>query len=432
MLSVWSEKISLPGFERLERDISTQVLVIGGGMAGLLCAYMLNKAGLDCVLAEAKSICGGVTGNTTAKLSVQHGLIYETLIKKHGWEKAKMYLSANQQALKEFAGLCGSVDCGFEKADSYVYSKRGEGKIETELAALKSLGADAEYASGLPLPFEVDGAVKFPNQAQFDPLKFALAICGGLKIYEHTQVLKIVGDTAITERGRIRAEKIIVATHFPFINKHGSYFVKLYQQRAYVIALENAPKLEGMYVDEGEKGLSFRSCGDLLLLGGGGGRTGKGGCAWRELEGFAGKNYPQARIKYRWAAQDCMSLDGVPYIGRYCMRTPKLFVATGFNKWGMTGSMTAALILRDLVTDRENPYAAAFSPSRSMLCAQLAANTLEAAVSMAKPTKKRCPHMGCALKWNSGERSWDCPCHGSRFTEYGELIENPATGDLKI
>ena len=243
-------------------------------------------------------------------------------------------------------------------------------------------------------------------------------------------VRELKGTTAITDRGRIKADKIIVCTHFPFINKHGSYFMKLYQDRSYVIALENAPKPDGMYVDENDKGVSLRDCGDLLLLGGGGHRTGRRGGAWRELEDFAARNYPDAKVKYRWAAQDCMSLDSVPYIGRYSARTPDIYVATGFNKWGMTSSMVSAMLLTDMLKGRENPYAPVFSPSRTMLHPQLAANALEAAVNLLTPTAKRCPHMGCALKWNSEEHTWDCPCHGSRFTESGRLIDNPATGDI--
>ena len=214
------------------------------------------------------------------------------------------------------------------------------------------------------------------------------------------------------------------------MNKHGSYFLKLYQQRSYAISLENAPPLEGMYLDEQENGLSFRSYDGSLILGGGGHRTGKSGGGWKELEAFAREHYPEASITHRWATQDCMSLDGVPYIGRYSARTPNLYVATGFNKWGMTSSMAAAQILTDLITGKESPYAQVFSPSRSMLHPQLGVNALEAGKNLLTFSRKRCPHMGCALQWNPQEHSWDCSCHGSRFSSEGELLEGPATGDL--
>jgi hypothetical protein len=189
--------------------------------------------------------------------------------------------------------------------------------------------------------------------------------------------------------------------------------------------------MDGMYLDAAENGLSFRSYGSSLLLGGGGHRTGKPGRGWTQLEEEARRFYPHSKITHRWAAQDCMSLDGIPYIGRYSARTPNLYVATGFNKWGMTSSMAAALILADLVQDRPNPYADLFSPSRSMLTSQLGINALEATVNLLSFNSKRCPHLGCTLKWNPQERSWDCPCHGSRFEEDGTLIDNPAAGNLK-
>ncbi len=206
----------------------------------------------------------------------------------------------------------------------------------------------------------------------------------------------------------------------------------MYQHRSYVLALENAKPVGGMYVDEYEKGLSFRDCGDLLLLGGGDHRTGKKGGNWTELENFAAKYYPSAKIKYRWATQDCMTLDGVPYIGRYSENTPNMYVATVFNKRGMTSSMVAASLLTDLVRGKYNPYAKLFSPSRTILRPQLAVNAVEAVGNLLTPTAPRCPHLGCALKWNSAEHSWDCPCHGSRFDENGSLLNNPATGDIII
>ena len=205
----------------------------------------------------------------------------------------------------------------------------------------------------------------------------------------------------------------------------------MYQRRSYVLALENAADVAGMYVDEAEDGLSLRNAGELLLLGGGGHRTGGQGGGWKELKRCAARYYPASRERARWAAQDCMTLDGVPYVGPYSARTQGLYVATGFNKWGMTSSMAAAMLLGDLVTGRENPWAPVFSPSRTILRPQLAVNAAEAVLSLLKPARPRCPHMGCALKWNPQERTWDCPCHGSRFTREGRLIDNPATGDLK-
>ena len=241
----------------------------------------------------------------------------------------------------------------------------------------------------------------------------------------------MVGTTAVTDYGKIHADKIIAATHFPFINKHGSYFLKLYQHRSYMLALENAQNVDGMYVDEYRMGLSFRNYGSLLLLGGGAHRTGKDGGNWSELREFAERNYPDAEEKYFWAAQDCMSLDDLPYIGNYSKNTPNLYAISGFNKWGMTGAMLAAMTLSDMVCGVKNEYAKLFSPSRCIIKPQLFVNGFEAAKNLLTFTEKRCPHMGCALKWNSAEHSWDCACHGSRFSENGKVLDNPANGDLK-
>ena len=431
MLSVWKDDSKLPEFEKLRGDLKTDVLIIGGGMAGILCAYMLEKAGVDYALAEAETICAGITGNTTAKITSQHGLIYDKLVREFSVEEARMYLSANEAALAKYRELCADIDCGFETKDSYVYSLSDRNKLEKEMTALGKIGYPAELVEKLPLPLKTVGAVKFSAQAQFDPLRFVSSIAKGLSIYEHTKVLELIATKARTENGEINANTVIVTTHFPFINKHGSYFLKMYQHRSCVIALENAQDVGGMYVDENNKGMSFRNYEDLLLLGGGGHRTGKQGGSWSELESFAERNYPEAAEKYRWAAQDCMTLDGMPYVGYYSKNTPELLVATGFNKWGMSSAMVSATILTDVLLGRKNEYASLFSPSRSILRPQLALNALEAALNLLTPSKKRCPHLGCALKWNSQEHTWDCPCHGSRFTEDGKLIDNPATGDLK-
>ncbi len=428
--SIWAET-ALPQFPRLQGDKTTQILIIGGGMAGLLCAFRLKQAGAVVLLAEAGRICGGVTQNTTAKITSQHGLIYHKLLHKLGREKAGMYLQANQQAVADFHALCKDIPCHFESQSAFVYSLDDRQALEQEVHALHLLGYPAGLKEDLPLPFHTVGAVKFRHQAQFHPLEFAAHIARDLPIYENTPVRAMEETTAITDHGRIRAEKVIVATHFPFLNRHGSYFLKLYQHRSYVLALENADFPGGMYIGSEENSLSLRAYGNQLLLGGGGHRTGKQGGGWMELSAFAARAYPQAQEIARWATQDCISLDGVPYIGQYSRNTPNLFVATGFNKWGMTGSMVAAKILTNLILEQENPWAEVFSPSRSILKPQLAINGAESVLNLLRPTVPRCPHMGCALKWNAAERSWDCTCHGSRFAEDGKLLNNPAQKRLK-
>lgn len=431
-LSVWAD-VEMPEFPAARGSIKADVLIVGGGIAGLLTAYELQKSGISCVVAERRRICSGITGKTTAKITFQHGLIYRRILSDYGAEKAKMYLDANRNALKRYAELSRKIDCGFRKTDSFIYSRTNRAALESEMTALAKIGFTAELCKTDELPFQTVGAIKFKGQAVFEPLKFLRGIVDemsdNVRIFEHTHIIELSGRTALSKRAKITADKIVIATHFPFINTHGSYFLKLYQSRSEVIALKNAPVLNGIYMDENPRGYSFRNLGELLIIGGEAHKTGEP-CRRRELENFAGLAYPGAEVQYLWSAQDCMSLDGLPYIGNYSLLTPNMYVATGFNKWGMTTAMAAAEILRDKILGKPNPYAEVFNPSRSMMKKQLAVNGLSAAKNLFTPTVPRCPHLGCALKWNSTERSWDCPCHGSRFARDGKLLDNPANVDL--
>ncbi len=429
--SIWADTSALPSFPALDQDLHTDILIIGGGLAGILCAHRLHQEGADYALIEADRICRGVTRNTTAKITSQHGLIYDKLIREFGVPAALAYRKANEAALHQYRVLAETLDCELETRDSYLFSRFPSPQLQKEMAALKRLDIPARFSETPSLPFPTAGAICFPNQAQFHPLKFVSQIVPELHIFEGTAAKFYDGTRIHTDRGSITAKKIIVATHFPLFNKHGGYFLKMYQQRSYVLALENGPQVDGMYLDPAKEGVSLRNYGDLLLLGGGGHRTGKQGGGWEALEQFARTYFPKARERNRWATQDCMTLDGVPYIGQYGKGTPNLYVATGFNKWGMTSSMVSAMILTDLVQDKPNPYASVFSPQRTSLRPQLLANGLSSALNLLTPTTPRCPHLGCALKWNPREHSWDCPCHGSRFSEDGKLLDNPATGDLK-
>lgn len=430
--SFWSDSVEMPHFKSLQHDEATDVLIIGGGICGILCAYFLEQANVKYILLEADRIGGGTTKNTTAKITSQHGLIYSKMIKEFGREKAGLYLQANEDAITRYRELCRDTDCDFEEKDAYTYTLTDREKVTDEVRAVNSLGFHAEFFEKTALPFPVKGAIKMPGQAQFHPLKFLAEISKGLNIRENTFVKGIDSHTAITDKARVTAKKIIVTTHFPFINKHGGYFVKLYQHRSYVIALKDAPDINGMYVDEAPNGMSFRNHAGLLFIGGGDHRTGKHGGNREELCDFAKRFYPNASEEYTWAAQDCMSLDGLPYIGRYSAGTPDLYTASGFNKWGITSAMVAASLLTDLVTGKENKLEKVFSPQRSIWRPQLAVNGFEAVFNLLTPSVRRCPHMGCALKWNPAEHSWDCPCHGSRFTKDGKLIDNPAQKNAKV
>ena len=430
MSTIWQKDLSLPAFPPLKSDIKTDVLVIGGGMAGILTAFTLKQNGVDCVLVEKGQIATGTTCGTTAKITYQHGLIFRKILKQYGKEGAEKFLFSGQLALQKYRELSNTIDCDFEQKTNYVYSVSDEKILQDEMAALDVINHKARLQKKLEIPVNSVGAVAIDNQAQFNPLKFISGIAENLHIYENTHIKDIVGTCAYTNKYKIYANKIVVTTHFPFLDKHGSYFLKLYQHRSYMVALEKAQMLDGMYVDEAKRGFSFRNYGDTLLLGGGDHRTGKKGGGLNEVRNFYKVHYPYAKEITHWAAQDCMSLDELPYIGHYSKNTPDMLVATGFNKWGMTSSMTAATVLSDLILGRQNDYTDIFSPTRNILKPQLLINTAETTLNLIRPTAPRCTHLGCALKWNKDEHSWDCGCHGSRFSGDGTVLNNPANKDL--
>lgn len=432
MDSVWHDGITMPVFAPLDQSKRIDVLIIGGGIAGILCAWALKTAGVNTILVEAKRICSGITGNTTAKITSQHGLIYDSLLRRFGAEKTGLYLQCNQESLDKYRTLCRDMDCDFQEQDAFLYSVSNPRVLEKELEALNIIGYPADMVQTPQLPFSTVGAVRFSKQAQFHPLKFLAKIAQDLPIYENTKVLELMPGIARTNHGTIHADAIIVATHFPMLNKHGSFFLKQYQQRSYVLGLENAAKIDGMYIGAEFPNLSLRNYNNLTLLGGCGSRTGKDGGGWQSLGYYAHRYYPKSKAIYRWAAQDCMTLDGMPYIGQYSKNTPNLYVATGFQKWGMSTAMAASNILRDMIMGKENPYVDLFTTSRSILHPQLVINGFETTKNLLRFRAPRCPHMGCALNWNPQEHSWDCSCHGSRFSESGKLLDNPATDDKKL
>lgn len=429
--SIWKET-SLPSFPTLQGEEHTDVLIIGGGLCGVLCAYYLKEAGVDCLLLEAGRIGQGVSGNTTGKVTWLHGLKYAELLQKNGREAAQMYLAAGKDALGEYNRLAKLYDFDFEQRSACTYSLQDRDSIEAEAIALRALGERAEFSSCAELPFKTAGGIRVEGQGQLHIMKLLGSLIKDLPIFENSRVLDITPFGALTLRGLVRAKSIIVATHFPFVDRYGAFFLKQYQHRSYVLALQGAPKMRGMYVDAADTGLSFRPCGEQLLLGGGGHRTGKKGGGFAQLEHLAQKYFPEAKISASWATQDCMSLDSIAYIGNYSPKTPNIYVATGFNKWGMTSSMSAALIIRDRILGKVREYAPVFSPSRSMLHPQLLVNGLETLKNMLLPKTRRCSHLGCALHYNKAEHSWDCACHGSRFDEQGRVLDNPANKDANI
>lgn len=441
MESIW-KKTKIPGREPLPGDLEAEAVVIGAGMAGILTAYELQRRGVNCIVLEADRIGSGQTGNTTAKITSQHALCYDRLIRSFGLELARQYARANEAALGQYERLIGEkkIACEFERCPAYLYSQVDVRKLEKELEAARAVGIEAELTDQTTLPFSVEGALKFPGQAQFHPLEFLRVIAEELTVYEKTRVLRAEGRRLCTDRGTVSARYVVFATHFPFVNMPGYYFSRMHQERSYVVALSEAGQMDGMYYGIDPGGLSFRDADHMLLLGGGGHRTGENreGGKYRLLEASARRYWEDCRVKARWSAQDCMTLDGVPYIGRFSENTENWYVATGFGKWGMTSSMVSAQILADLITGEENRDAEIFSPQRTVT-AGAACSFLENGGRSAKELGKRvlsgsevkvCPHMGCALSWNQDEETYECPCHGSRFDRDGKLLDNPAQEDL--
>lgn len=431
MKSLWQKTAQIPEFPRLCDDISTDVLVIGGGLAGVLTAYCLKEKGVSCVLVESNRLLAKTSGKTTAKISAQHGLIYSRLIQSYGIERAAMYYKANCDALNSLKKLCKKTGCALEKKCGLVYSQ-DKAALNREAEALNKIGAVPILRQKLPLPINAAGAVGLAGQGQFNPIELCACLTKGQSIYENTRVTHLKGLIAFTDFGSIKAKKIVVATHFPFINKYGGYFLKLYQHRSYVLAFEALKPFKDMYVSANLDGLSFSSFNGVMLLGGSGHRTGKISRGFEELEKIKSKYYNANKELYRWANQDTVSLDGVPYIGSYSPMSPNIYVASGFNKWGMTGSMLSAKIISNSILGDACDYAEAFLPSRSIIKPRLFVNGAEAVKNLLPLTTKRCSHLGCALKYNRQEHSWDCVCHGSRFSQSGKVLDGPANENIRM
>lgn len=441
MRSIWSIDDVQKQEKRESLPEHIPAAVIGGGMAGILCAWCLKESGVDTVVLEAETIGSGQTGRTTAKITSQHGRIYSRLAETLGMETAIRYAHASQAAIDQYERLINSegIQCGFQRLPSYLYTECEEGmkKLEQERSAAVRAGIPASIVFDTGLPFPVKMALRYENQAQFDPIAFLYGLSDSLKICQHTRVLQVKGHEIRTSRGIVKAEHIVFAAHFPFPRWPGFYSSRMHQERSYVLALETEKwNLGGMYYGIDPDGLSFRNAGELVLMGGMGHRTGEGAALdpYGTLEKRAGSIWKEFRIRASWSAQDCMTLDSLPYIGVFSRRRPYWLVATGFGKWGMTNSMAAAMAIRDAVTGRSMAEWDLFSPQRKTFSASYKNFLKETGHSMKNliaPGGPRCPHMGCRLQWNPAERTWDCPCHGSRFRENGELLDGPSKKDIK-
>ncbi|KUO76802.1 MAG: (2Fe-2S)-binding protein [Clostridia bacterium BRH_c25] len=489
----WLASSGRTNYPALDNDIKVDAAIVGGGMVGITSAYLLKKAGLRVAVIEADRILQGTTGHTTAKITSQHSLIYAKIKNYMGEEKARQYAEANEAAISTISGLIKQegISCDFHWEPAYTFTLTDSylQKIADEANVAASLGIKASFIEDIPLPFKVKGAVRFDDQARFHPRKYLLALAGkidgdGSFIFEHTRVADINEGNpgiVITNQGkRITADNVIIASHFPCYDGMGFYFARMYPERSYAMAVKVKEKfLGGMYITAEDPAKSVRSQEhegeELLIVSGEHHKTAHGTDLYKHYENlmeFTKKHYDVQELLFRWSTQDYTTIDKVPYVGRLTSKTPNIYVATGFRKWGMTNSTAAAMIIKDLIMKGENPWADVYDPSRFIpnpsitsfisINADVAAKFITGKlkpvphdIDIEKGKAKAveieghkmgvyrdekgqlhtvdttCTHMGCELKWNDAEKSWDCPCHGSRFTYEGEIIEGPAINKLQ-
>lgn len=493
-LSYWMASTPLTDYPSLNDDTEVDVAIVGGGLVGITSAFLLKKEGYRVAVIEADRIVQGTTGHTTAKITSQHVLIYNYIKIQMGMEKAQQYADANQSAIDMIESIVKekNIDCDFERQSAYVYTQQDKyiQQIADETITASSLGIKATYLEEVPLPVKIKAAMRFDNQAQFHPRKYVLSLAkdipgGGSYIFEHTRAVDIQESSeymVITNNGKkVTAKYIIAASHFPFHDGTGLYFTRLYPERSYALGATVKEKYPGgMYITAEDPGRSVRyqkyDGKELLIFSGEHHKTGHGPNTiehYENLAGFARQIFEVKDILYRWSTQDFSTPDSVPYVGRHSAGKPNLFVATGFRKWGMTNSTASAMIIRDLIVKGESPWEPVYSPSRFIPSTSAANTFIKQNVHVAKEfiTEKlkpipedveimqgeakvvevdgqrvgayrdekgklhmvdtTCTHMGCELMWNYAEKSWDCPCHGSRFTYEGEVIEGPTKKPLR-
>jgi len=491
--SYWINSTDFQDLSPLTKDKKVDITIIGGGISGITTAYLLVNEGFKVAVIEADKILHGTTGHTTAKVTVQHGLIYDELIQNMGKETAELYYQSNNNGLNFIKNMVMSqnIDCDFSGQDAYIYTKSDQyvNKLSKEYNAYEKLGIRGSLLDTIPIEIPMKKAIVIKNQAQFHPLKYLYHLTrkvidkGGL-IYEHTVAVDIEeGDhpVVITKTGqKISSNYVIIASHFPFYAIRGLFFSRMYVKRSYVLGVKTKSEFPGgMYINAENPTRSLRLTEidgeNLVLISGESHKVGQGKSEilhYKALMEFGEETLGLNKIKYRWSTQDLITLDKVPYVGYLTSNHQNVFVATGYRKWGMTNSTAAALLLKDLILKKENPFQELYSPSRFYMDPSLKkffSINMDVAKHLIKgkfeiieknPSDlekdegsvvtingKRagayrdhqgdihlvdttCTHLGCELEWNDAERTWDCPCHGSRYSIHGEVIEGPTEKPL--
>ena len=495
--SFWIETTNKTNYPKLEKDIKADVCIVGGGIVAAITAYLLSDSGLKICILEKDKVCSGVTTNTTAKITSQHGLFYDYLLNNFDFNFAKKYLDSNEEAISLIKNIIEKekINCDFEMQNAYVFttSKQEDEKIKKEVEVVNKLGLNAEYLTNIPLPIkDVLSAIKFPNQAQFHARKYVLNLFDiiskkGVKIFENSKVVNIKHNadyySVYTDSNVIKSKYVVMATHYPIKNFPGFYFLKMYQSKSYAIAVDTKEELfPGMYINSWDPIISFRTVpynnSRLLIVVGGDNKTGATDIQiedkFNNLENYVKNIYPHMEVKYRWSTEDCITLDKVPYIGEFSNLYKNMYIATGFKKWGMTSSHVAGKIISDKILNKESKYSEIYTATRlgpvknikelgNMLKESVyslvinktkhALNSLDdisngnggivnfnnEKIGVYKDNfgkmfavKPYCKHLGCELSWNNLEKTWDCPCHGSRYDYTGKIITEPTKKNLDI
>ncbi len=491
--SLWLATSESTTYPALDGDLSVDTAIIGGGITGLTTAVNLHEAGQTVAVIEADRIVRGVTGYTTAKITSQHGLCYQYLVDEFGAAKANQYAMANEAAIDEIESRVEDrgIDCDFERRPAYTYTENQDevAQLRAEVDAADDLGLPASYTATTELPFDVAGAVKFDEQAQFHPRRYLLAIAEAIQtdgsyVFEQTKATAVDDGSPCqveTARGDIHADNVVIASHFPVADPAG-YFARMHPKQAYLLAVRTAERPpDGMYYSTDDPPVTLRGHPadgeDLLIVGGQGHQTGDNtppmSERYRRCEAFARDQFTVESIEYRWSTHDYYPVDRVPFVGALGPGIQHVFVGTGFKGWGMSGGTAAGMILADLIRDGANPWAAVFDPQRvtpkasakkfisentevagHFVCdrvqslfsrgAQPVAGEATIVRQNGRPVgvyrdqdgklhavSAVCPHMKCLVQWNDAELTWDCPCHGSRFTYDGDVISGPALDDLE-
>lgn len=489
--SLWLDPPPAPSRPALDGNREFDAAVVGAGITGLTAALLLARAGRSVAVLEHGKIAGGTSGHTTAKVTSQHGATYADLRRSHGADGSRAYAESNEAAKERIAAFVEEgIECDFRRRPAYLFAEDdGErATLEDEADAAREAGLRAELVDSTPLPFPVAGAVRFPDQAEIHPGHYLAGLAemiehAGGEIFESTTALGVKQGEPCeieTDRGTVRAGDIVVATLLPFLDR-GGFFARAFPSRSYIVAaaIEEDPP-DGMFINVGSPTRSIRSHpgpdGELLLVGGEGHHVGSGDAQperYGRLVDFARRHWTVETVTHRWSSQDYSPDDGVPYIGPLYPLSNRIYAATGFNKWGMTAGTVAAMMIADSIAGRENPWQSLYTTRRLKPIAagpRLVLENVRAGMRFAldrvidrgqRPIEEltrgegavvsaaghkvaafrdeggalhavstRCTHLGCQVRWNAAERTWDCPCHGSRFSLDGLVLSGPAVRPL--